>query len=94
MFCLWSICDATTKFYKPIISCFIKIQNGSASLVLAYPGCPRKMLLNGYDDGDGGDDGDDNGLFITVLVRNRCQDIMMIHSLVFEVDFLAALVLK
>jgi len=26
---------------------FIKIQNGSAFLVLAYPGCPDKRLLNG-----------------------------------------------
>jgi len=26
----------------PIISCFIKIQNGLTFLVLAYPGCPVK----------------------------------------------------
>jgi len=26
----------------PIISCFVKIQNGSTSLVPAYPGCPGK----------------------------------------------------
>jgi len=26
----------------PIISCFIKIPNGSAFLVPAYPGCPGK----------------------------------------------------
>jgi len=30
-----------------IISCFIKIQNGSAFLVLAYPSCHGKRLLNG-----------------------------------------------
>jgi len=30
-----------------IISCFIKIQNGSAFLVPAYPGCPGKRPLNG-----------------------------------------------
>jgi len=29
----------------PIISCFIKIQNGSAFLVQAYPGCPGKRPL-------------------------------------------------
>jgi len=32
---------------SPIISCFIKIQNGSAFLVLAYPGCAGKRLFNG-----------------------------------------------
>jgi len=29
----------------PIISCFIKIQSGSAFLVLAYPGCPVKAAV-------------------------------------------------
>ena len=29
----------------PIISCFIKIQNGSAFLVPAYPGCLGKELI-------------------------------------------------
>jgi len=33
---------------SPIISCFSKIQNGFTFLVLAYPGCPGKMLLNGH----------------------------------------------
>jgi len=37
----WSYCH-------PIISCFIKIQNGSAFLVLAYPRCPGKRPLNGF----------------------------------------------
>ena len=31
----------------PVISCFIKIQNDSAFLVPAYPGCPGKKLLHG-----------------------------------------------
>jgi len=30
----------------PIISCFSKIQNGSAFLVPTYPGCPGKRPLN------------------------------------------------
>jgi len=30
----------------PIISCFVKILNGSAFLVLFYPGCPGKRQLN------------------------------------------------
>jgi len=29
----------------PIISCFIKIWNGSAVLVPAYPGCPGKKAI-------------------------------------------------
>jgi len=29
----------------PIISCFTKLQNGSAFLVTAYPGCPRKNAV-------------------------------------------------
>ena len=36
--------------YHPITSCFIKIQNGSAFLLPAYPGVLEKRLLNGYDD--------------------------------------------
>jgi len=32
---------------SPIITCFIKIQNGSAFLVPAYPGCTGKRLLKG-----------------------------------------------
>jgi len=31
----------------PIVSCFIKIQNGFTFLVPAYPGCPGKRPLNG-----------------------------------------------
>ena len=31
----------------PIISCFIRIQNGSAFLISAYHGCPGKRRLNG-----------------------------------------------
>ena len=30
----------------PIISCFIKIQNGFAFLVPAYPDCPGKEAIN------------------------------------------------
>jgi len=30
-----------------VLACFIKIQNGFAFLVPAYPGCPVKSLLNG-----------------------------------------------
>ena len=30
----------------PLLSCFSKIQNGSAFLVPAYPGFPGKRLLN------------------------------------------------
>ena len=41
MICIWSsLCH-----YHPIICCFIKIQNGSAFLVLAYPGCPEKEAV-------------------------------------------------
>ena len=29
----------------PIISCFVKIQNGSAFLVPDYPGCPEKDAI-------------------------------------------------
>jgi len=29
----------------PVISCFGKIQNGSAFLVLVYPGCPGKKAI-------------------------------------------------
>jgi len=29
----------------PIISCFSKIQNGSAFLVPVYPGCPEKKAI-------------------------------------------------
>jgi len=29
----------------PIVSCFIKIQNGFTFLVLAYPGCPGKRSV-------------------------------------------------
>jgi len=32
---------------RPIVSCFIKIQNGLTFLVPAYPGCPGKRPLNG-----------------------------------------------
>jgi len=39
--CIWSgWCNC-----HPIISCFTKIQNGSAFLVLAYPGCPGKQAV-------------------------------------------------
>jgi len=31
----------------PITSCFIEIQNGSAFLLLTYPGCPEKRPFNG-----------------------------------------------
>jgi len=31
----------------PIISCFIKIQNGLTFLVSGYPGCPGNRLING-----------------------------------------------
>ena len=38
MICIWfSWCHC-----HPIVSCFIKIQNGFIFLVPAYPGCPRK----------------------------------------------------
>jgi len=30
---------------QPIISCFSKIQNGSAFLLPVYPGCPRKETV-------------------------------------------------
>jgi len=41
MICIWpSWCNC-----HPIISCFIKIQNGSAFLVPAYPGCPGKEAI-------------------------------------------------
>jgi len=30
---------------SPTISCSIKIQNGSDSLMLAYPGCPEKEAV-------------------------------------------------
>jgi len=43
MICIWS----SWCHCYPIISCFIKIQNGSAFLVPAYPGCPGKRPLNG-----------------------------------------------
>jgi len=39
MVCIWS----SWCHCHPIISCFIKIQNGSAFLVLAYPGCPWRV---------------------------------------------------
>ena len=41
MICMWfSRCQCC-----PIISCFIKIQNGSIFLVPAYPGCPEKEAI-------------------------------------------------
>jgi len=36
---------AQLMLLPPIISCFIKIQNGSAFLVPAYPGCPGKEAV-------------------------------------------------
>jgi len=30
---------------SPVISCFIKIQNGSVFLIPAYPGCPGKEAI-------------------------------------------------
>ena len=41
--CIWPA-DATATA-TAIISCFIEIQNGSAFLVLAYPGCPGKFTI-------------------------------------------------
>ena len=41
MICIWSSwCHS-----HPIFSCFIKIQNGSAFLVLAYPGSPSSSSI-------------------------------------------------
>jgi len=34
-------------YCRPVISCFVKIQNGLAFLVLAYPVVVEKKLLNG-----------------------------------------------
>jgi len=42
MICMWS----SRCHCHPIISCVIKIQNGSAFLVPAYPGCPGKEAVN------------------------------------------------
>jgi len=39
--CIWS----SWYHCHPIISCFSKIQNGSAFLLLAYPGCPGKKAV-------------------------------------------------
>jgi len=36
--CIWS----SWRHCHSVSSCFIKIQNGTASLVSAYPGCPGK----------------------------------------------------
>jgi len=41
MICIWS----SWCHCHPIISCFIKILNGSAFLVPAYPGCPGKEVM-------------------------------------------------
>ena len=43
MICIWS----SWCHCQPIMSCFIIIQNGSASLMPAYRGCPGKRPLNG-----------------------------------------------
>jgi len=42
--CIWS----SWCHCHPIISYFIKIQNGSSFLVPAYPGCPRKEAKGFY----------------------------------------------
>ena len=39
MICIWS------SYCHPIISCFIKIQNGFTFLVLTYSGCPGKEAV-------------------------------------------------
>jgi len=47
---VWSkakmICILSSRFHcHLIISCYIKIQQGSAFLVLDYPGCPGKEVV-------------------------------------------------
>jgi len=41
MICIWS----SWCHCHPIVSCFIKIQNGLTFLVPAYPGCPGKEAI-------------------------------------------------
>jgi len=45
MICIWS----SWCHCHPIISCFVKIQNGSAFMVPAYPGYSGKGPLNWYN---------------------------------------------
>jgi len=39
------LCMVQLMALPPIIFCFIKIQNGFAFLVLAYPDCPEKKTV-------------------------------------------------
>jgi len=45
MMCIWS----SWCYCHPIISCFIKIQNGYTFLMLAYPDCPEKQAIKCRD---------------------------------------------